>query len=99
MTPVRLACIGCGFIGARHLENVAAMQDVTLEAVADLRAEAAEEYRQRFGARYATTDPEKVFEDRNVDAVLICTHHDSHTSLALGAAEAGKHMLLEKPWR
>ena len=32
-----------------------------------------------------------------IDAVYICTHHDSHAPLAIAAARAGKHMLIEKP--
>ena len=41
MTPLRVALIGCGFIGRRHLENIAARTDVLLEATVDVREEAA----------------------------------------------------------
>lgn len=97
MTALRLALIGCGFIGRRHLENVALRDDVVLEAAADLCEETARASCREFKGRYFTTEPEQIFEDRDIDAVIICTHHDSHTSLAVRAAAAGKHVLLEKP--
>ena len=97
MTPLRLALIGCGFIGRRHLENIAARTDVLLEATADVREEAARAYCHEFKGRYFTTYPERIFEDPDIDAVLICTHHDSHTMLALDAAAHAKHVLMEKP--
>ena len=97
MIPLRVALIGCGFIGRRHLENIAARTDVLLEATVDVREEAARAFCCEFRGRYFTTRPEQVFEDRTIDAVLICTHHDSHTKLALDAAAHGKHVLVEKP--
>lgn len=97
MTPLRLALIGCGFIGRRHLENVAAMPGVALEALADVHEPAAAALRLDFGGRYHTTEPERVLDDPNVDAVIIATHHDSHTRLAVAAAQRRKHILIEKP--
>src|SRR5688500_5526350 len=97
MNQVRIACIGCGFIGRRHLENVSAMPGVNLHATVDIRESAAEAFQREFGGSYYTREPERVFDDPQVDAVIIATHHDSHTPLALAAAAAGKHILLEKP--
>lgn len=73
------------------------MDGVALEALADINEQAAVAFHHEFGGRYLTTEPDRIFEDRSIDAVLICTHHDSHTSLALKAAAAGKHILIEKP--
>ena len=39
----------------------------------------------------------QVLDDRDVDAVIIATRHHLHTSMALAALRAGKHVLLEKP--
>lgn len=97
MKGVRIACIGCGFIGKRHMENVAAMEGVEAAAFADVYPEAAEAFLCRFGGRYATSDPNRILADPDIDAVIIATHHDSHTSLALQAAAARKHILMEKP--
>jgi len=97
MTALRLALVGCGFIGRRHLENVRALEGVELAATVDVREEAAAACAREFGARYHTTDTARVFGDPRVDAVIICTYHDTHAGLACEAAAAGKHILLEKP--
>jgi myo-inositol 2-dehydrogenase/D-chiro-inositol 1-dehydrogenase len=97
LKPLRIACIGCGFIGRRHLENVMAMDGVEVSALADINLAAAEAFLRDFGGRYATSEPTRILEDPEVDAVIISTHHDSHTPLALQAAAAGKHILIEKP--
>jgi myo-inositol 2-dehydrogenase/D-chiro-inositol 1-dehydrogenase len=73
------------------------MEGVQVVAAADLNSVAAETFQRDFGARYATTAPQRVLEDPDIDAVIIATHHDSHTPLALAAAAADKHILIEKP--
>jgi predicted dehydrogenase len=52
---------------------------------------------REFGGEYATSDPMQILGDDEIDAVFICTWHDSHRPLATAAAHAGKHILLEKP--
>jgi predicted dehydrogenase len=79
------------------MENVAAMDGVEVVAIADVNLAAAEAFQRDFGGRYATLEPARILEDPEVDAVIISTHHDSHTPLALQAAAAGKHILIEKP--
>ncbi|MFN0165079.1 MAG: Gfo/Idh/MocA family protein, partial [Bryobacteraceae bacterium] len=98
MTPrLEIGCIGCGFIADIHLRNLASHAGARLRAVADLRPEAAGEFQKRFGADYAATDPRSLLDDPAIDAVLICTHPDSHAELAVATARAGKHIFLEKP--
>ncbi|HUS05476.1 MAG TPA: Gfo/Idh/MocA family oxidoreductase, partial [Bryobacteraceae bacterium] len=97
MKPVRIACIGCGFIGRRHMENAAHMEGIEIGAFADLNLPAAEALQKEFGRGYATSDPKTVLADPDIDAVVIATHHDSHTPLALQAAAARKDILMEKP--
>ena len=57
----------------------------------------AEAFQREFGIKTTTSEVDQVFADPDIDAVMICTHHDSHTALALAAAAAGDHILLEKP--
>jgi predicted dehydrogenase len=66
-------------------------------AYADANAAAAERFLHEFGGTYSTGDPQRVLLDDSLGAVLIATHHDSHASLAIAAAAAGKHVLVEKP--
>jgi predicted dehydrogenase len=79
------------------MENVVAMDGVEVAALADVNLPAAQAFQREFGGRYATSEPTRILEDSEVDAVIISTHHDSHMPLALEAAAAGKPILIEKP--
>ena len=93
---VRLGVIGCGG-RARFLLQRLATLGVQPAAYADVAADAARGALDRYGGGYASGDPQQVLDDDGIDAVLIATRHDSHARLAIAAAAAGKHVLLEKP--
>ncbi|MGD9689305.1 MAG: Gfo/Idh/MocA family oxidoreductase [Phycisphaerales bacterium] len=48
-------------------------------------------------AARTATDPRELLSDPAIDAVIICTHTETHVDLALAALAAGKHVLIEKP--
>jgi myo-inositol 2-dehydrogenase/D-chiro-inositol 1-dehydrogenase len=97
MADVALGVIGCGGMARAHMRNAVRVPGLRLRGYADAVPAAAERFRHEFGGDYATADPERVLRDPAVDAVLIATHHDSHPGLAVRAARAGKHVLIEKP--
>jgi len=96
---IRVGLIGAGgFAKGMHLPNLMEMQSAfRLRAVASRTGHNATATGKRFGADYATTDYREVLADKDVDAVIVATRHDSHGRLALEALAAGKHVLLEKP--
>ena len=94
---VRAAIIGCGSYGAEHAKFLSTCAGVKLHAVADIAPTRAEEFKQKFGAGYATGDVARIWADRDIDAVWICTQHHTHAPLAEAAAAAGKNFFLEKP--
>ena len=49
------------------------------------------------GTGAVCTDVRRAIEDPRIQAVIIATHHDSHPDYAVMAANAGKHILIEKP--
>ncbi|MBI4024428.1 MAG: Gfo/Idh/MocA family oxidoreductase [Verrucomicrobia bacterium] len=97
MNPVSLALIGCGNLGRVHAECVSKMSEARFVAFVDVNEAAAQACLKDFGGEYATNNTERVFSDKNIRAVYICTRHDSHAPLAIAAARAGKHVLIEKP--
>lgn len=96
---IRIALIGAGgFAKGMHLPNILELQsDFHLRAVASRTGHNAATTAKRFNAEYCTTDFHEVLQDRDIDAVIIATRHDSHATMALEALMAGKHVLLEKP--
>ncbi len=94
---VQLALIGCGGNGRGHAVRSLQIDGVRMRAFADVREPAATAMAEEFDCAYATTDVARIFRDDSIDAVLVSTHHDSHPALAIAAAEAGKHVFVEKP--
>jgi 1,5-anhydro-D-fructose reductase (1,5-anhydro-D-mannitol-forming) len=98
MAVVRWGLIGCGDIAARRV--AAALRDSpgsALVAVARRRAELAETFARQHGARRAHTDWRGLLRDEEVDAVYVATPVRLHAEQSIAAAEAGKHVLCEKP--
>ncbi len=65
--------------------------------VVDRTGGKAKQAAQKYGATYCTTDIDEVLADDKVNAVIVTTRHNLHPSLAIRAAEAGKHVFVEKP--
>lgn len=96
---VRIAVVGAGeFATAMHLPLIQAMPDqYQLRAVVNRTGHKAAATAKRFGANVAATDFEAILADPDIDAVLLCTRHNHHSSQTLAALKAGKHVLVEKP--
>ena len=61
------------------------------------RGASAADRMEKFGFATAGTDVNEVFDNPEINAVLIATRHDSHSDLVRRALEAGKSVLVEKP--
>ena len=68
-----------------------------LVAVGSRTAEAAGKFAADFGGITAHASYDALLADPAVQAVYIGTPHDSHAELCIRAAQAGKHILCEKP--
>jgi predicted dehydrogenase len=94
--------IGVGFVGTggiadSHASGYRTSPLAEVTAVCDVRGAVADEKRRAYGARNSYTDYEKLVADPSVDAVDICVPNSLHSRVAVAAAEAGKHVLVEKP--
>lgn len=94
---INLGLIGCGGFGRYHAECISGIPDARFSAFADIEEKNAVGFRETFGGDYSTTCYEDIINDKQIDAVYICTRNDSHAEIAVAAARAGKHFLLEKP--
>ncbi|MCC6143483.1 MAG: bi-domain-containing oxidoreductase [Candidatus Hydrogenedentes bacterium] len=95
---IGVAVIGAGgFANAFHLPNLQKISGCHVQAVVARRGSSAKQAGDKFGAKYCTTDFEQVLDDPEVHAVVIATRHNLHKDMAIAAAEAGKHIFVEKP--
>ena len=69
-------------------------EDVELTAVCDVREDAARAYADDLGVEAVYTDFAQLLDEADIDAVDICTTHDTHRDIAVAAAQAGKHLFL-----
>jgi predicted dehydrogenase len=98
MKKVGWGLIGCGDIARRRVAP--ALRDLeNCELVAVSRADAAraEAFAAEFGARRWHADWRELITDPEVEAVYVATPVRLHAEQAVAAAEAGKHVLCEKP--
>ena len=93
---LNIGIIGAGFFGEKHAQAIAALNDAQVVAATRNDPAALTAFTQRFGGR-GYSDYRVLLADPTVDAVLIATPHHLHTAIAIDAAQAGKHILLEKP--
>ncbi|GMK44919.1 Gfo/Idh/MocA family protein [Paenibacillus glycanilyticus] len=97
MSKVRVAVIGCGSISKhRHIPEYAGNENVELVAFVDPVIERAEEYAAKHGGK-AYADYETMLAEVKPDAVSVCTPNYLHASMSIAAANAGAHVLVEKP--
>ncbi len=97
---LRAALIGCGGLGKVHAQMVSQISGMQMVAFCDVDYARAEAFCQEFALQdgaYATADAQRIFSDDTIQVVYICTHHDTHAEYCIRAAEAGKHILVEKP--
>jgi len=92
---LNIGMIGAGLIAEHHEKAIADLDDCRIRAVCDVREEAAEAMAERRGAE-SFTDYKRLL-DEDLEIVYICTPPYLHREMAVAAAEAGKHIFLEKP--
>jgi predicted dehydrogenase len=91
-----MGVIGVGTFGRLHAKVYAELQPCQLRAVADVSPARLEQATEALGVPgYA--DYRDLLAREDVDAVSICTTDEAHVEPAVAAAEAGKHVLVEKP--
>ena len=96
MNKVRTALVGCGKVGHIHAAALRGLEEADFVAVCDASAERTRTFADQYGAR-PFTDAATMLREARPEAVLIATPHPLHAAPAILAAEAGAHVLVEKP--
>jgi scyllo-inositol 2-dehydrogenase (NAD+) len=96
---IRCAVLGLGRLGYHHAKNLAAHQisGAQLVNLVDPMEGRAEQVAREFGIGKWTKNPDDVFEDPDIDAVIIVTPTTTHADMIKRAAKNGKPIFVEKP--
>jgi len=96
---VVLGIIGAGRIGKLHAENLKYfVPQARIKAIADVNlTPQIESWAKGLGVPVVSKDPKVILEDKEIQAVFICSSTDTHADFAVAAAKAGKHVFCEKP--
>lgn len=92
----RFAIVGCGAISSAHFTGVERAEEAELTAICDADPIRAEQFAQRYRVR-KYTDYAKLLEDPDIDVVCLATPSGMHPEQTIMAAQAGKHIVCEKP--
>lgn len=92
-----MGIVGCGEISSKATAPAfREAANVKIEMVMDIVRWAAKDLGERYGVSY-TTELDELILNPKVDFVYIATPHHLHAPIAIKAAKAGKHVLVEKP--
>ena len=98
MKTVGWGVIGCSdIVEKRAAAAIVDQENSRLAAFLSRTRERAAEFTEKFGAERAYDDLESFLKDDAIDIVYVATEVDRHAELTMAAANAGKHVLVEKP--
>jgi len=98
MDKIRIGLIGAGNIAQNsHIPAYLKQNDAEIVAVCDLKLDRAKEVADKYGIKHAVGSIKELVAIDEVDAVSVCTWNNAHAEAAIAAANAGKHVLCEKP--
>lgn len=93
---MRVGIIGAGHFGAAHATALRSVAGVKLVAACRNDAEGLKQFTDEFGGK-GYLHYRDLLADPEVDTVVVALPHHMHTDVAIACAEAGKHIMMEKP--
>lgn len=101
---IKVAIIGTGWIASAYTSPIKELANVELVALADLIPGKAEKFAEKYGLtekyniNYYPSHKELIDNEKDLDAVFVCTYNATHAECAIYALEHGVNVLLEKPF-
>ncbi len=96
--PVRVGLLGYGAIGHEHSRAIAEVPGLELAAVCDLSPQRVAAALEHSPAARAHPSAESLVADPGVDLLVVSTPPSTHAGWATAALQAGKHVVVEKPF-
>lgn len=93
-----VAVHGAGWVSGEHIKWFSANPHTEVRCISSRKLESAQRKRDEAGlACDVSTDFEKVLSRKDIDIVAVCTPNHLHARETIAAAQAGKHVVIEKP--
>jgi UDP-N-acetyl-2-amino-2-deoxyglucuronate dehydrogenase len=93
---IGIGIIGAGRMGEIHAANIQKISGTKVVAVTEVIKSKAQEFAQKYGVD-SYDDYRPLLDRKDVQAVVVCNPHSLHHDSVVAAANAGKHILCEKP--
>jgi predicted dehydrogenase len=98
MDRLGVGIIGCGAVAEEYVKAFQKDERSQVRALVSRNRANAERYRDRYDLDCAIeTDAAVILRRKDTDIIVVCTPHNQHTKYVVAAAEAGKHIIIEKP--
>ena len=98
MKKLGAAIIGCGWVAEEYVKAFQKDERSEVRSLVSRNRANAQRYRDGYDLRCTIeTDASKMLQQDDVDIVVVCTPHNVHTEYVVVAAQAGKHVIIEKP--
>ncbi len=97
MSKIKVAVVGCGSISHSHFAAYKKRDDVELVACVDIKVDRAKSCAEKYGVPNYYKSTKEMLKSCNVDVVDVCTWPAAHGPVTIEAANAGKHVICEKP--
>ncbi|MFC1460943.1 Gfo/Idh/MocA family protein [Verrucomicrobiota bacterium] len=94
---ITFAIIGCGRVSNKHVQALRQVPGATLVAVCDVDQERVRQKAEEAKCAGYTDLREMLCKHPEIDVVSVCAHTGLHASISIECAEAGKHVVVEKP--
>jgi predicted dehydrogenase len=94
---LRCGVVGLGYWGPNIVRNLASSLATQIVAICDSNMERCSQIARQYAVPLVSSNPQDLFDSRDLDAIFIATPVSHHYPLVLAALRAGKHVFVEKP--
>jgi predicted dehydrogenase len=94
---LQVGVIGLGGIARTHMPGWEASEYAEVVAGCDIDSSILPTWGETYDVKKLTTEPQELFEDPEIDIIDICSPNMYHAEQTIGALDAGKHVICEKP--
>jgi myo-inositol 2-dehydrogenase/D-chiro-inositol 1-dehydrogenase len=95
--PIGVGIVGSRFMAGIHCDSVRQIPDTRVVGVASPTGDHAQRFAETRGIPHAFTDYRDLVALPEIDLVIVTSTNDGHAAATIAAAQAGKHVIVEKP--